>query len=207
MSKNGADLDPRVRRTRKMLREALVDLIPEKGYDAITVQDITDRATLNRSTFYLHYSDKDDLLARGFDEIWSELTAANPLPILEDGQLSLEGTLQTIASDFRHLAQHAELYRVMMGEQGVAQFIHRMRKHVYQSTEGRLRAVLGDLPQVSPPIEMALWFVASAYVGLMQWWLERGMPYAPEEMASLIVQLYDITPFNAMGLQTEPAES
>ena len=62
MTKELKRLDPRVVRTRQMLRDALVSLIAEKGFDALTVQDIADRATLNRATFYLHYQDKHELL-------------------------------------------------------------------------------------------------------------------------------------------------
>lgn len=64
MSNKPRKLDPRVVRTRQQLREALVSLIEEKGFDALTVQDITDRAELNRATFYLHYQDKQELLVK-----------------------------------------------------------------------------------------------------------------------------------------------
>lgn len=69
-------LDPRVRRTRQLLRDALVALIDEQGYEKITVQDITQRATLNRATFYLHYRDKLDLLYQSSAEILQELVSS-----------------------------------------------------------------------------------------------------------------------------------
>ncbi|MGD8823193.1 MAG: TetR/AcrR family transcriptional regulator [Anaerolineales bacterium] len=203
MSKNDSSLDPRVRRTRKMLREALIDLIPELGYDAIRIQDITDRATLNRATFYLHYRDKQDLLDRGFDEIWDELTSHNPLPVQAGGGLSLEGTRLTVLSDFQHLAKHFDFYRVMLGENGVAHFSHRMKDHVYQATARRLQAVVGAQIDLPLPLDMVLTYIATAYVGLMQWWLENDMPYSPEEMATMVVELYATSPFAAMGLKPE----
>jgi len=200
-------LDPRVKRTRQLLRQALIELIPEKGYNAITIQDITDRATLNRATFYLHYRDKDDLLNTGFDEIWDELTAENPLPVAPDGTLSIEGTRITVLSDFEHLAKNFEFYRVMLGEPGVAEFIHRMKNHVYEATAKRLEAVLGELPAGPVPIRMVLEFIASAYVGMIQWWLEEDMPYLPQEMASMIVALYNKSPFQAMGVLSSTESS
>jgi AcrR family transcriptional regulator len=203
MSKKEERLDPRVVRTRNLLREALIELIPEKGYEAITIKDITDRATLNRATFYLHYRDKDDLLNRGFVQIWSDLTERNPLPVMADGRLSLEGTQQTILSDFQHLAKHAEFYRVMIGAHGVAQFIHRMQEHIYQTTEERLKEVAGSPPETPLPLDLVLQFISSAYVGLMHWWVENDMPNSPEQMASMITKLYNMTPFEAMGLHTE----
>ncbi|NIM93916.1 MAG: TetR family transcriptional regulator [Anaerolineales bacterium] len=201
MSNKEKRIDPRVKRTRRLLRNALMKLIPEKGYNAITIQDITERATLNRATFYLHYRDKDDLLARGFDEIWNELTAENPLPVTADGSLSSEGTKMTILTDFEHFVENEEFYRVMLGEKGVTEFIHRLQDHVYETTALRLKTVLGSFPTGPVPIEMVLHFIASAYVGLIQWWLENDMPYDPEEMASFIVDLYSVSPFKAMGLE------
>src|SRR5689334_24059575 len=61
--------DRRVRRTRRLLREALLALVAEKGYDRVTVQDVLDRADVGRATFYAHFRDKDDLLVSGFDEL------------------------------------------------------------------------------------------------------------------------------------------
>ncbi|MEJ2599481.1 MAG: TetR/AcrR family transcriptional regulator [Anaerolineales bacterium] len=203
MSKKGKRLDPRVRRTRNLLRNALIELIQEKGYNDVTVKDITERATLNRATFYLHYRDKEDLLAKGFEEIWGELTQRNPLPVTQDGTLALEGTKTTILSDFKHLNENAEFYRVMLGTQGVPEFVHRMQAHVYESTAARLRSVLGDLPVRPVPVEIVLQFIASAYVGIMEWWLENDRSYTPEEMADFILSLYSISPFKAMGLEIE----
>jgi AcrR family transcriptional regulator len=185
------------------LREALIELIPEKGYDAITIKDITDRATLNRATFYLHYRDKEDLLDRGFEEIWDELTRENPFPQAPGGKLSLEATRETVLTDFKHLANHAAFYRVMIGRQGVAHFIYRMQAYVYKSTEERLKALAPVRSQTDLPLEIALQFIASAYVGLMHWWLDSDMPYAPDEMADLILRLYGVSPFEAMGLHIE----
>jgi AcrR family transcriptional regulator len=203
VSKKGKQLDPRVRRTRQLLRAALIELIQEKGYYDVTVKDITERATLNRATFYLHYRDKEDLLAKGFMEIWGELTQRNPLPIAQDGTLALEGTKTTVWHDFEHLKENAEFYRVMLGKQGVPEFIHRMQNHVYESTAARLQSVLGDLPVRPVPLEIVLRFIASAYVGIMEWWLENDQPYTPEQMADFIVSLYSTGPFQAMGLEID----
>jgi AcrR family transcriptional regulator len=67
--------DRRVRRTRELLRSALLSLIQEKGYERITVRDILDRADVGRSTFYAHYRDKDELLQSGFEDVRSALAA------------------------------------------------------------------------------------------------------------------------------------
>jgi AcrR family transcriptional regulator len=203
MSKKDKRVDPRVKRTRAILRQSLMELIPEKGYEAITVGEITDRATLNRATFYLHYRDKDDLLSQSTKEVWDELTARNPLPVAEDGTLSLNETFITIKTDFEHLAEYEDFYRVMLGKRGLSEFSHQMQEHVYESTRYRVKSALGALPSGPVPIEIVLRFIAAAYVGVMQWWLEQERPYSPEEMASILISLYNESLFQAMGL--EPA--
>ena len=71
----GKPTDRRIQRTYKILHEALVELILEKGYDKVTVQDVIDRANVGRSTFYSHFKDLEDLFLRGFDNLWSQFEA------------------------------------------------------------------------------------------------------------------------------------
>lgn len=200
MSKNQAQIDPRVKRTRQLLRTALIELIPEKGYNAITIQDITERATLNRATFYLHFRDKDDLLLNGFMEIWDELTSQSSLLGLKESALEVDSMRLSVLADFQHLADHAAFYRVMLGENGVAAFIHRMQDHICNTTVQRFLSALDNPPVSTVPIELLLHFIATSYVGVMQWWLAQDMPYSPEEMASVLVTLYTTSPFQAMGI-------
>lgn len=201
MSKNEKKIDPRVKRTRQLLRQALMDLIPEKGYHAITIQDIADRATLNRATFYLHYRDKDDLLYTGMREVLDELSATNPLPKEESGVLSVEETHTTIELDLKLVAQNISFYRAMLGEHGVWGFAHALQKYFYEITENRLTSVFGKLPEGPVPPEIVLAYVTSAYVGIIQWWVEQDMPYSISEMADNLVQLYAMGIYQAFGLQ------
>ena len=84
MSKKDEHIDPRILRTRKMMLDSLVSLIIEKGFDAVSVKDIADRAMVNRTTFYNHYEDKSDLLERGMEEVLDNLrdldSSPNPDP-------------------------------------------------------------------------------------------------------------------------------
>jgi AcrR family transcriptional regulator len=202
MSISTNHVDPRVVRTHKLLREALIELIAERGYEAITVRDITERATLNRATFYLHFSDKEDLLNRGFEEIWAELTPENPFPHSPHESLSLDATHDKVRADFEHLAKYASFYRVMIGKAGVGSFVRRMQEHVQETIALRLRPAAAFRRAADPPLEIVLRFVSTAYVGLMRWWLENDMPKTPDEMADTVVQLYGMSPFEAMGLST-----
>ena len=134
MSKKQKKLDPRVVRTRQLLRDALVSLIEEKGFDALTVQDIADRAALNRATFYLHYQDKQDLLVKSLRDAIDELMADIGASTDEHGQLVFDESPRPIKAVFEHVAQHARFYRVMMSAEGVPAFIAGVRDYMAEIT-------------------------------------------------------------------------
>jgi AcrR family transcriptional regulator len=110
-------LDRRVQRTRLFLREALLALIEERGYDVLSIQDITERAMLGRTTFYEHYADKEKLLLVTLDELISDL--AQRIEPLTARQLVVEQ--QTVCVKiFEHVAVSRQLYRALLSERSVA---------------------------------------------------------------------------------------
>ncbi len=174
--------DRRVQRTRQLLRDALMALIVEKGYDAVAVQDITDRANVARTTFYLHFRDKEDLLLRSMEAVYDDLTARM-------GQVSPDGLLanglpaEVVA--FEHVAEHAAFYRVMFSSRGVAAFIVRVRRYLASQFVAFARELLPAALQTRLPLEAIAHREAGALIGSISWWLEHDMPYTPEQMARL----------------------
>jgi AcrR family transcriptional regulator len=131
--------DRRVQRTRQLLHTAMVELIVEKNYDKITVQDIIDRANVGRSTFYAHFMGKDDLLRDGISDLRIDLS--QHFETRED-----TGILLRTTEVFRHLQEKHRLYRAMIGTEGV-DFVKRvMRKQMSedlaQRIEGDVRIIL-----------------------------------------------------------------
>jgi AcrR family transcriptional regulator len=103
-----------------MLREALIELVLEKGIEGITVNEITERAMINRSTFYRHYEDKNDLLERGIDEMLLELTdqLVPPPKDIREVDLTDPGSYNNLRLFYNHVKEHYNFYRVMLGENG-----------------------------------------------------------------------------------------
>src|SRR5690349_11429109 len=103
--------DPRVIRTRQMLRDALIALILERGYDAISIQDITDKAGLRRATFYLHYKDKDELLftvlRESFDHLVTAMDNLDGYTRSDNGAMDAECQVNLVI--FRHVRENAAL--------------------------------------------------------------------------------------------------
>src|SRR5215469_9451445 len=148
--------DLRVRRTQANLREALIGLIEEKGFDAVTVGDIAERAMVNRATFYRHYPDKYALVTGIFEEAVNQIfREIAPLPQNLEGLLSSWSELDAKAADsyissqlaawsafFEHVARNARLYRVMLGKRGSSWFAVQMRDYFAEAIRSRARILI-----------------------------------------------------------------
>ncbi len=175
-------LDPRVRRTRGLLTEALLDLLREKGFNAISVQDITRRAKLNRVTFYLHYRDKEDLLTQTMKDVLDELNEVSRRNKLPQSASSQQGSPEVFVRWFHHVAAHSELYRLMLGPGGMASFAAQVRRYLERLMTPLIEEGLqGDRSGIPPVLRSR--FLASAFLGVIAWWLEQGMRQPAEQMA------------------------
>jgi AcrR family transcriptional regulator len=178
--------DRRKQRTRKQLQDALVALILEKGYEAVTVQDITDYANLGRATFYLHYRDKEDLLLSSLHEVFDDLKERYGLPS-KTSFLDEEMPMRMLP--FQHALENRDLYRVMLlSEQGTAAILKGIREYLAEGIQARLAVVLtSENPPV--PLELTANYLAGAMLSLISWWLEHDTPYTPEYMAEIFRRL------------------
>jgi AcrR family transcriptional regulator len=183
-----ANEDLRVRCTRKLLMQALIELTIEKGFAALTLQDIADRAMVNRATFYRHYLDKHDLLDKYMQEVY-ELTAdQEPLPAASP-YAEAGGPPAGMVRMLEHVRQYADLYRVMLGAQGDAAFVAGIRRY----SEQRLRILLPNdatpLKPGSPPLDLCRSYIVYAGIGALIWWLQAEQPHPPEQIAAWLNQL------------------
>jgi len=188
-------IDRRKVRTRQMLRDALIALILEKGYDATTVEDITNRANLGRATFYLHYRDKDELLMHTLESTFDELVK-NLKPISLGDAASAQA--QALIA-FQHAAENRDLYRVMLSGQGSGSILRRVREYLATLIQQRMQPMLQELPSdaIPIPIEILAEHIAGSLLTLIVWWLENDLPYSAEYMAQVFQQLNGMQAFIA----------
>lgn len=190
--------DPRVIRTRQMLREALIATLLEKGYDATNIQDITDRAGLRRATFYLHYHDKEELLLSVMHDTLDEL-----MKKMEAGSghlLSAETLPAEELIAFQHAQERADLYRAILSGQGAVEIMRGIRDHLASRIRDKCLTEHSeaDLPV---PIEVLANYMAAVKLNMIIWWLDKGMPYTPEQMAQMCTRLV----LEGAGSMLEPA--
>ena len=179
LAESNEKTDARVRRTRDALGDALVALMQEKAFDTITVQDVLDRAHVSRSTFYSHYSDKDDLLMSDAEEFFERLAMA----------LSAHGDhsdrVFPVQEFFTHLADVQPFYKALVKSGRFQENMELARGHFARGIERRL----SELPRARsiPANELpAIAFThAGALLSLLTWWLDRGMREPPEQMDAL----------------------
>ena len=181
-------VDRRVQRTRQLLQDALLELILEKGYGAITIQDILDRANLGRSTFYVHYRDKDDLLVSEFEHLkrmFEQYDAHAP----DDTHKPAGRVPSPSLAFFRHAGEQHRLYEAMMGKQGGEV----VRMYLYQYVSGlmtsHLNRQIGQTRQLAVPREVLVHYVVSSFLALLTWWLDHGMPYGADRMEEMFTML------------------
>ncbi len=163
--------DRRSRRTQQLLGTALVELMLEKKYESITVQDIIDHADVGRSTFYAHYLDKEDLLATQFERIGQQV------------ELTAEGkyVLLPILEVFRHAQEQYRLFSALFRGRSADLIFKVMHEHLDEYLEIELQQKLGE--QLSPiPLPIVAHYTTGAFLTLLKWWLEKNMPIPPEEM-------------------------
>lgn len=183
-SRANESVDRRSLRTRTALRDALLELIAERGWDDIAVQDVCERANIGRSTFYLHYPNKDALLKGGLDGLQSELqrqtrasdNASQNTEALKDFHFAL-GLIE-------HAYEQRRVFRGMIGRRSGYVVQQRFREMVIRLIMYELPASTGNFPRVA----VARW-LAGAFVELLSWWIEQRTPLPPKELAVLFNEL------------------
>ncbi|ANY66194.1 TetR family transcriptional regulator [Paenibacillus sp. BIHB 4019] len=169
-------MDRRVLKTREAIMKAFIALMAEKNFEQITINEIADRANVNRGTVYLHYVDKFDLLDQCIEVHLVQLQQ-KCLPNEEATSFtSKELLLQTL----EFLEEHAFLYSTLLTNKSIPAFRSRMTELMFQQLGENI-----DMSEMNKDRnkEVLKQFLVSAAIGVLEWWITRSMPYPAKEMA------------------------
>jgi AcrR family transcriptional regulator len=184
--------DRRAKRTRAALRAALIQLLDEKTYESITVEELVAVAELSRATFYFHYRDKDDLLLEVISFHVQEqlaLVAQNPIQLrqiyaaIDNDSGQAQEQMRMI---FQHVRDHNLLYRAALSGEGAPRLADQLRQMLIQgvNTYIRMRLESGEgQAQLLAPVELMAGYFVGALQGTVCWWLETDMLLPPDEIA------------------------
>ena len=200
-------VDRRSLRSRRMMREAVAGLIAERGLGNFTVGDLMEKADLNRSTFYGHYSDLDDLILQLKQEIINDLDCLKPLIVAVSFQdilaFEVAGTPPAVTVVlFDTLREHGQLLCALLCPNGDAQFQADLRDNV---CAGLIRSILSEKYTKKPSalVEYYIRYYSSALLGLIQRWFEYGMVENSHEMARILLSVMFLRPGDSIKLKGE----
>ena len=189
--------DRRVERTREGLRRALTELLHDQRYDTITIQDITERANVGRTTFYLHYPTKDDLFLDCHDVMVSTFAVGLLYPLSADTLLSDEPP-PTMTEAYSHLeAMREVLGSIFQGKEAFFLWRH-LRDRSAREIEANLRSVFGHR-ESAVPLELLAMYMASAHLGVVHWWLEKRQTASAASLAQMVHRVQRAALLDAFG--------
>ncbi len=177
--------DRRTNRTRRSLSAAMVELVKEKRFDDITVQNVIDRADVGRSTFYSHFRDKEDLFQKNWERFLDLL--AQHIEWDKAGQASFI----PVTFLFRHLQEAQTFYKGLVRSRKSESVFKSGVEYFSQKIEAELNARFKHKPAI--PISVLSEYLASELFVLLQWWLDQKMPYPPERMDEIFHALVNPT--------------
>ncbi|MFM9281829.1 TetR/AcrR family transcriptional regulator [Paenibacillus jiagnxiensis] len=179
-------MDRRIRKSQEAIKKALIELMIEKNFDQITIQDISDRADVSRRTIYLHYMDKFDLLDKLIEEHIDEMRELCDSTD-DDADYKDAGLIW-----FEYFESHYLFFSAMLASKGDSFFRNRFLEFFLQELKNKEN----DMPEASNQgltdgEDVDIQFLGAAIVGVVEWWFKNGKPHSPSFMARRVGALLE----------------
>lgn len=196
--------DERVIKTKKLIKTALSELIQEKGFDHVSITDLTQRANINRGTFYLHYQDKYDLLEKFENEVLDDINknAENYIKSIKDidflGEDFSNEIKPFINKIFTYIKENYIIMKVILGPKSDMRFQNKIKKalNILLTEKGWDNYFDSQNTFVSKNYFIS--YLVSAHIGVIRQWIDSGMNESAENMAEMISKMFFLGPFNSI---------
>lgn len=185
-------IDPRVVKTRNSLRKALVYLMRREKIEDISVQKITETASITRGTFYLHYKDKHDFIKSAIKEILDDFF--NEVMVdSDDFSLSTKRTVQvfSVSKAFRYIENNADVFDVLLNSEKTDFFYEQMYDRLANCLTDYYNTVNDSQKQLSVPLQLQISFIDSAFLGVIRHWLKDGLIYTARYMTQNVEKMFN----------------
>ena len=191
--------DLRIIRSKHSIKKAFIELLNEKGYEKITIQDIADKAMINRNTFYLHYQNKPDLLNRSMDELLEELNITLNLCSSSKTPVSGSKLEQLMQIILEKIQNNIPFYKaLLLDENRIYGFQSKMEEIIKKTVSDGL-----DNTQLKISKELLLQYIASTFMGIVIWWVKNDLSYTPKELASQFGKILTHGHLKAAGISID----
>lgn len=181
----GHELDRRVVKTRQIIYEAFFELMKEKQYDKITVQEIIDRANVGRSTFYSHFFSKDELLENSI-ETMMEMLNQDLSHVIDDDNMN---RLIPVAELFKHIKENGRLMKSLVKGNSSDLFVDKVQICLNEKIEAHICPHLTKGKEPTVPMPIFINYISNTLIFLMKWWLNNNMQYTPDQMEQYFYEL------------------
>lgn len=191
MERKQAPTDPRIVRTRQLIRNAFIELMQEMDVEKLSVNKIAERATINRVTFYLHYRDIPDMMEKIADEMVQEIEGIIDKPVADEQDADYEMDRTILIRLLEHIASNADFYKVVLASKRTTIFSDRLLKLLKELITVIAERSGNEEYRVRMGIQkdIAIWYNASALIGTIASWLRNDMPYTPHYLAEQFLLL------------------
>ena len=179
------------RRTKQVIQQSFMQILEKKPFESMSVGDIAKAANMNRGTFYLHYKDKFDLLEQIEQQLFGDL--GNYIDELQahyvPDQTFEKGQAQLAASLFSFIEAHSPTLRIFLSDHGRAGFHIRFRDAFSEKVRTNLEKNESFKSHLKAPMEFFLAFITSAFLGLIEQWIQNGLDKTPQEMTAVYIDI------------------
>ncbi|QWU17004.1 transcriptional regulator, TetR family [Paenibacillus sophorae] len=184
----GTKTDRRILRTKEAINKAFLELFYEKEFDRITINDISERANVNRGTVYLHYTDKYDLLNKCIEDHLNQMILSCTFTKFSHNKLGLNESIEALKFLFVYFEENFLFFSFMFASRQTSIFRERMLHILITTIQEKL-----DMQGINQGMdqELIVDFTASAFVGTVEHWIMKQMPHSPQFMAEQVWKLFE----------------
>lgn len=181
--------DLRIIRSKKMIKEAFIDLVEEKGYENITIKDISDQAMINRKTFYSHYESVNalflDILKEHIDVLLENLRYEY---VAEKGQTNIEAVTKEMRMIIAHINNHKRSLKILMNDSSSYQLTKQLENLMQERLMSKLAMINQKRKSNIIPVELLTATITSVFIVVIKWWLSSEA-YTEEEVSQMFIEL------------------
>ncbi|MDH6364746.1 AcrR family transcriptional regulator [Enterococcus sp. PF1-24] len=196
--------DLRVKRTQKMIVEAFIRLVNEKGYDNLTIQDIADEAMINRATFYAHFKDKPDLYDHIFNFALTAFTSVlNPEQLVQGNRIKVKNIEFVLTKIYTEIQKNKNFFLMIMDTSSNERLRQRLAEILYDTYDDLFQKLRITENDIEVPIDFIVEYMTSIFTGTLHWWLTSETEMSANHLARLVIKLIGNGHLTVLGIEIE----
>src|SRR5699024_3746083 len=196
--------DLRVLRSQKMIIEAFMKLVIQKGYNNVSIQDIAEEAMINRATFYAHFKDKEDLFDSIFDRSLSVLTSVLDVSqLVKNNKIQVKHIEHLLTKMYDVIFQNRDFFRINLSGSSQEIFRSKLAKIVYEKYIDIFNQLKITENEVEIPIGFVIEYMSAIYISTLHWWINNDDEMTSSQLATLVVKLIGNGHLTVMGIEIE----